>query len=138
MSNLNFLEIYNEGLHVEWPFSFSLEDMKIFSELSQDFNDIHVNEGFAKTKGFHAPLVHGLLLSSQMSRLIGQELPDNNSILTGIKMNFIKPSFPDDQLIFIADLNNVSPSTYSLQFDCKILRNSDVLCRGEVNAIWKP
>ena len=138
MSNLNFLKIYKEGLHIEWLFSFTAEDMKVFSKLSQDFNEIHIDTAFAKTKGFHAPLVQGLLLSSQMSRLIGQELPDKNSILTSIKMNFNKPCFPDDQLIFASDLKNISPATYSLEFDCKILRDSDILCRGEVNAIWKP
>ena len=138
MSNLNFFEIYKKGLHIEWSFSFNLEDMKVFSKLSQDFSKIHVDSVFAKTKGFNAPLVQGLLLSSQMSRLIGQELPDNNSILTGIKMNFNKPSFPDDQLVFVADLKNISHSTYSLEFDCKIIRDSDILCKGEVNAIWKP
>ena len=138
MSNLNFLEIYKEGLHIEWSFSFSLEDMRIFSKLSRDFNEIHSSTTFAKSKGFKAPLVHGLLLSSQISRLIGQELPDKNSILTGIKMNFNKPSFPNDDLVFVADLKNISPSTCSLEFNCKILRYNDILCKGEVSAIWKP
>ncbi len=138
MSNLDFLKIYKEGLHIEWPFTFSLEDMKVFSKLSQDFNAIHSNTKFAKSKGFETPIIHGLLLSSQMSRLIGQELPDKNSILTGIKMNFNKPGFPNDNLVFIADLKNISPSTYSLEFNCKILRKDDILCTGEVSAIWKP
>ena len=138
MSNLNFLEIYNEGLHIEWKFSFNLEDMKIFSKLSKDYNKIHTSKKFAKSKGFDAPLVHGLLLSSQMSRLIGQELPDKNCILTGVKMNFNKPSFPNDKLFFVADLKNISSSTQSLEFECKILRNNEVLCSGKVSAIWKP
>lgn len=138
MSDLSLWGKYKVGLHFEWTFSFSRENMKIFSKLSKDNNPIHNDTSFAKSKGFHAPLVHGMLLSSQVSRLIGKELPDNNSIFTGVQMNFIKPCFPDDELIFSSNLINKSDSTYALEFDCKILRKLEILCRGKVEAIWKP
>ena len=93
-------EQFIEGLHLEWPFSYSIEDAKIFAKLSKDFNPIHTDAVFAKSKGFESPLIYGLLLSSQMSRLIGQELPDKNSILTSIKIDFMMPCFANDQLIF--------------------------------------
>tara|TARA_B100000900_G_C20499856_1_gene683258 strand:+ start:125 stop:541 length:417 start_codon:yes stop_codon:yes gene_type:complete len=138
MSNKELWSKYTEGLHIEWPFSFSKKDLQLFSDLSNDFNPIHLETDFAKSKGFKAPLVHGLLLSSQMSRLIGQELPDNNAILTSIKMDFILPCFPEDKLIFEADLTNKSEATYSLEFKCNIEMNGETLCRGMVSAIWRP
>jgi len=104
--------------------SFSFENMQIFAKLSNDYNPIHVDIDFAKSKGFDAPLIYGLLLSSQMSGLIGQELPDKNAILTGIQMDFIQPSFPDDQLIFGANLINKSDATYNLEFNCHISRDN--------------
>ena len=124
-------------MHLEWPFSFSIDHMQAFTELSKDYNPIHSDFNFAKSKGFDAPLIHGLLLSSQMSRLIGQELPDQNAILTGIQMDFMQPSFPDDELIFQADLITKSDSTYSLEFKCLISRDKKILCRGLVSAIWR-
>jgi len=129
---------YAEGLHIEWPFSFSMENMKSFAKLSSDFNPIHTDADFAKSKGYEFPLVYGLLLSSQMSRLIGQELPDKNAILTGVQMDFMLPCFPDDKLIFGADLINKSEATHALEFKCRIFRDGAVLCRGTVNAVWRP
>lgn len=128
---------YFEGMHLEWPFSFSIDHMHTFAELSKDYNPLHSDLEFAKSKGFDAPLIHGLLLSSQMSRLIGQELPDQNAILTGIQLDFMQPSFPEDELIFEADLVTKSDSTYSLEFKCKISRDQQTLCRGLVSAIWR-
>jgi len=129
---------YLEGLHFQWPFSFSIENMQSFAKLSNDYNPIHTDMEFAKSKGFEFPIVYGLLLSSQMSRLIGQELPDKNAILTGIQMDFISPCFPNDKLMFRADLINISEAFHALEFKCLILNNEKTLCRGIVRAVWKP
>jgi 3-hydroxybutyryl-CoA dehydratase len=129
---------YVKGLHIEWPFSFSIENMESFAKLSSDYNPIHTDVDFAKSKGFKFPLVYGLLLASQTSRLVGQELPDKNAILTGIQINFMLPCFPDDQLIFGADLINKSEATYALEFKCSVSRDGIAMCRGIVNALWRP
>ena len=138
MADIKTWDQYFEGLHIEWPFSFSIENMKSFAYLSGDYNPIHADVAFAKSKGFEFPLVHGLLLSSQISRLIGQELLDKNVILTGIQMDFVLSCYPDDQLIFEADLINKSEAIYALEFKCRISRDGKTICRGVVNAIWRP
>lgn len=124
-------------MNFKWSFSFSMEDMHAFAKLSRDYNPIHTELDFAKSKGFNAPLIYGLLLSSQMSRLIGQELPDQHAILTGIQMDFIQPSFPDDELLFDAELVMKSDATHALEFKCRIIRSNETLCRGRVTAIWR-
>ena len=130
--------LYNEGMELKWPFSFSPVDLQMFATLSGDYNPIHKDEKFAKSKGFPAPLIYGLLLSSQMSRLIGQELPDSNAILTGVQMDFISPGFAGDDLEFTAQLTMKSDATHSLEFKCCITRTGKVLCRGKVYAVWTP
>ena len=124
-------------MHFEWPFSFSKKNIQSFAELSGDFNPIHIDVEFAKSKGFKEPIVYGLLLSSQISRLIGYELPDKNSILTSVQMNFVKPSFVDDKLIFLADLVKKSDSVHMLEFSCLIKKDDKIICRGSATAIWK-
>lgn len=138
MSDQQSWDNYFMGMVIEWPVSFSIKDMQRFAILSGDYNPIHIDSSFAKAKGFDAPLVYGLLLSSQMSRLIGQQLPDKNAILTSIQMDFLKPGFPNDQLIFKACLTNKSESVFALEFKCEILRGDATLCRGVVGAIWRP
>jgi len=136
MVNLQTWNKYFEGMKSEWTFSFSMEEMLTFAKLSGDFNPIHMDSNFAKSKGFDSPIIYGLLLSSQMSRLIGQELPDKNTVLTGIQIDFMKPSYPGEKLIFEAHLFTKSDSTNALEFKCNISRDQKILCRGMVKAVW--
>jgi acyl dehydratase len=130
-------DAYSEGMQRGWDFRFSGENMRTFEHLSGDHNPIHTDAAFAKAKGFDAPLVFGLLLASQISRLIGQELPDNHAILTGITMNFISPAFADEDLRFDAELVNKSDATHALGFKCRITRAGKTLCRGTADAVWR-
>ena len=129
---------YVEGMHVKWEFLFTNQDMHTFEDLSGDHNPIHHDVDFAKSKGFDRPIVYGCLLSSQISRLVGQELPDTNSILTGIRMDFLKPGFPNEKLIFDAELITKSDATYALEFKCCIISSNKTIARGSAAAIWSP
>lgn len=128
---------YIEGIEFKWPFSFSTEQLQVFALLSGDYNKIHTDGEFAKAKGFDAPLIYGLLLSSQMSRLIGQELPDPHAILTGIQMDFVSPGYAGDDLEFTAQLTMKSEATHALEFKCLITCSNRILCRGKVSAVWR-
>jgi acyl dehydratase len=138
MVNLQAWDKYFEGMTTSWEFSFSASEMRTFSKLSGDYNPVHCDSNFAKSKGFDSPIVYGLLLSSQMSRLIGQELPDQNAILTGVQIDFMKPSFPGQKLMFDANLVMKSNATHALDFKCQISRDNETLCRGTVKAVWLP
>ena len=138
MVKLQAWDKYFEGMTTSWEFSFSATEMLTFSKLSGDYNPVHCDSDFAKSKGFDSPIVYGLLLSSQMSRLIGQELPDQNAILTGVQIDFMKPSFPGEKLMFDANLVMKSNATYALDSKCQISRDNKTLCRGRVKAVWLP
>lgn len=130
-------DAYSEGMRRQWNFRFSRENMQAFEHLSGDHNPIHTDQAFAQAKGFNAPLVYGLLLGSQLSRLIGQELPDNHAILTGITMNFINPAFENEDLSFNAELIMKSDATHALNFKCRITRAGKTLCRATADAVWR-
>lgn len=130
-------EAYSEGMQRGWDFRFSDENMRTFEQLSGDHNPIHTDAAFARAKRFDAPLVFGLLLASQLSRLIGQELPDNHAILTGITMDFISPAFVNDDLRFDAELVSKSDAAHALGFKCRITRAGKTLCRGTADAVWR-
>ncbi|MDA7544116.1 MaoC/PaaZ C-terminal domain-containing protein [Alphaproteobacteria bacterium] len=138
MTEASLWRQYSEGLHIEWPFSISKEDMRLFSDLSGDGNPLHLDSQFAQTKGFSSPVVYGVLLCAQMSRLIGEEMPDKNSMIMEVQMEFLSPCFPKDALIFSADLTSKSDSTRTYQCKCKIIKDKQVMCKGTVGAIWKP
>lgn len=131
-------DAYCEGLQCSWGFRFSEDDMRAFERLSADHNPVHTDPAFAKAKGFDAPLVYGLLLASQLSRLIGEELPDKHAILTGISMDFTSPAYANDELYFDAKLVTKSDAAHALSFKCRITRAGKTLCRGTAEAVWRP
>jgi acyl dehydratase len=130
-------DAYIVGAQFDWDFRFSAADMKMFEQLSGDHNPVHNDPAFARKKGYAAPIVYGLLLSSQLSRLVGEALPDQNAILTGIGMDFMHPAYADDELHFSAQLIDKSDAMHALSFKCRITRAGKTLCRGTANAVWR-
>ncbi len=131
-------ERYVVGMRIGWAFAIGVDDMTAFRRLSGDQNPLHTNPEFARSKGFNAPVVYGLLLASQISRLVGQELPDSHAMLVGLAMNFASPAFVGNELGFDAELVTRSDATYSLSFKCRVTRADMILARGTADAVWRP
>lgn len=70
---------------------FSEEDVLQFSVISTDTNPIHLNERFAAGSVFEKRVVHGMLVASLFSGLIGVKLPGEGSIYLGQNMKFKAP-----------------------------------------------
>jgi len=85
---------------------------KIFSNfllLSKDLSKIHVDENFSKKYGFKGKVVHGMLIATFFSRLVGMNLPGKYSLLTNIEIKFNKPAYLNDTITIkgkIESLNN--------------------------------
>jgi len=128
---------YFEGAEFAWKFRVSKAEMQLFGCLVDDHNPIHEDEFFAKTKGFPSPLIYGVLLAGQVSKLVGTQLPDQHALLTGLCINFAKPAYQGDDLEFSALLTTKSESTKALEFKFSIRRKVTILCKGTVSALWR-
>jgi len=128
---------YFEGLQVGWKFSFSQADMQSFIELSTDDSPIHTDPEFAKARNYKSPLLHGALLSTQLSRLIGKELPDSNAMTVGFSIDFLNPSYVDEELEFNAKLTHKSESTRLIELAFKITGQNKVVGKGKISARWQ-
>ena len=129
--------LYHEGAKFGWEFHISNEDMQNFAKLSGDDNPVHNDLQFAKDKGFQGPVIYGLLLAGQVSRLIGEELPDQHAMLTFFSSNFLRPALMKEKLRFDAELVTKSNSTHAICLKFKISSNRSTLCRGTVEAVWR-
>ena len=128
---------YNLGLKRQWNFSVSEKDLKTFSNLSGDLNPVHLSDTFAKKKGFNSRIVYGALLSAQVSKLIGQMMPDNNLIILGFVIDFLKPTYLNDEISFEAKLVEKNQSVSTLVFSFFFKQNQIKTCKGRVEAFWK-
>jgi enoyl-CoA hydratase len=77
---------------------FTEEDVIKFSEISTDTNPIHLDESYASSTVFGKRIVHGMLVASMFSGLIGVELPGEGSIYLGQSLSFKAPVSIGDQV----------------------------------------
>ena len=121
-----------------WNFKFTDLDLKKFSKLSGDNHPIHLNKNFAKKKGFRNKVVYGVLLASQISKLIGNEINNKNIMMVGFNIKFNNAAYTNDNLQFIAELKSFSKSVslMTFKFIIKDSKNKKI-CQGLVEAIKK-
>ncbi len=77
---------------------FDENEVKMFADISTDKNPIHLDEDYAKSSVFGQRIVHGMLLASLFSGLIGSKLPGEGSIYLGQSITFKKPVFIDERV----------------------------------------
>ena len=129
--------LYQEGMTFAWAFQITKKDMEIFTELSKDSNPIHKNSEFAQEKGFREPIVYGVLMLSQLSRLVGMELPDQHTIITNIKSDFISTAYINEIINFESTIQNISLVNHYITFKWKIMLKDVLICKGSLEGLWK-
>jgi acyl dehydratase len=86
---------------------FSGEDVAAFARLSGDDNPIHLDAAAARAAGFEREVVHGVLVSSLISRLLGTRLPGPGTILLGQELRYRRPVHPGDRLTATVEVTSV-------------------------------
>lgn len=110
----------------------SKEDVKLYGQLTGDFNPIHFDENYAKTTRFNKPIVHGMLIIGLISQIIGNHLPGEGTIYATQNIKFIKPVFIEDTIQSIVTIKNIDidKRKYTLETICKNQFN-EVVLEGE-------
>ena len=71
--------------------AFTEEEVFQFSETSTDKNPLHLDKEFGAASIFGERIVHGMLVASLFSGLIGMELPGQGTIYLGQTLSFKAP-----------------------------------------------
>ena len=82
-----------EGASASVSFSVSHEQLRQFAELSGDLNPLHLDDAFARSKGYEGAVVYGALLIAKVSQLIGMRLPGKDSVWASISFDFKRPLY---------------------------------------------
>lgn len=62
-----------------------------FAKLSGDFNPVHMDEAFCSRHGIGARMVHGMLVLSFVSALLGMNLPGGGTVWLSQAFDFMRP-----------------------------------------------
>ena len=87
--------------------TFSHDDIERFAALSGDDNPIHLNDEFAKQSTFGKRVVHGMLVSSLFSGLLGNKLPGQGTVYLGQNIQFKAPVFIDDTVTATVEVTSL-------------------------------
>ena len=69
-----------------------------FTAITGDVNPMHMDEEYARNKGYEHKLIYGMLTASFYSTLVGVYLPGENCVFHEIKTTFNAPVYAGDKL----------------------------------------
>jgi len=95
-----------------------------FAKLSGDYNPLHMDDEYSKSTKFHGRVVHGMLLASFLSRMVGMYLPGKNALYLSQSLEFHNPCFLNDEIIISSVVIDKSASTKIIKIESNI-RNTD-------------
>lgn len=117
-------------------FSVTVEesDVENFAKLSGDVNPLHMDDSFAQKRGYEGRVVHGILLSSYLSRLVGVHFPGRHAVLHSININFLSPAYIGDTINIECAVKQISLGTQTLilKVVLKNIERENVLLRGKI------
>lgn len=89
--------------------SFTDEDVRLFAQVSSDHNPIHLDEAYAAQTQFKQRIVHGALVSSLFSALLGEQIPGHGAIYMAQSVQFKAPVYLDMEVIATVEITAINP-----------------------------
>ena len=89
--------------------TYTEEDVRDFSELSLDKNPLHLDPDYAAVSIFGKQIVHGMLVASLFSAILGNMLPGEGSIYLGQTLNFRAPIYLGDRITATVEVLKIRP-----------------------------
>lgn len=124
-----------EGLKRSVTFSVTREQMRAFAELSGDFNPLHVDEAFARSKGYEGCVVYGALLVAKVSQLIGMRLPGRDSVWASVSFDFKRPLYVGREAEVEGTVVNVHHATGMVELGLVVRSDGRVLAKGKAEVV---
>lgn len=106
---------------------------KAFQQGTGDYNPLHTNQEFAKSKGFPERVMYGNILNGFLSYFIGMMLPTQDVIIHSQDIAFKNPVFMNDELQFTAKVDDISEAVKAVIFKYAFRNNSGkVVAKGHI------
>lgn len=108
-------------------FSVKIDSSKIekFIDICGDINPLHIDSSYAQQKGFDQSVVHGLLVSSFYSTLVGIYLPGKYCLLQGIKIEYTKPVYLNDTLTISGTVSYINTAYKQVEIKASIVNQDN-------------
>ena len=75
-----------------------------FADFSGDYNPVHMDDDYCRKHGLQSRIVHGMLVLSFLSTLIGMYLPGEGTVWMSQHIDFLSPARIDDTITITAEV----------------------------------
>lgn len=104
-----------------------------FQKCSGDYNPLHTDENFAKSKGFPQRVMYGNILNCFLSCFIGEKLPTKEVIIQSQEISFKNPVYLEETLKFEAVIAGVYEAVRTVEFKYKFVKPDGIVAaKGKI------
>ncbi len=111
------------GDQVEMRRAFSAQDVEAFARVTGDLNPAHLDEAYAAGTMFKTRIVHGMLVASLFSAILGTQLPGLGTIYTAQTLKFLRPVHLDETITARLTVKEINLERGRVIFDCQALND---------------
>ena len=117
---------------------FDEERMNRFIEFSRDTAGIHTKSKFSSKKGFQGLVVHGFLLSVNFSRILGMELPGENTVIGTVNLEFHEPVYLGDKVKYTVSVDRLLIPLNAVVLKLDVHKSDGTMCvQGKSTCFFK-
>ena len=110
-------------------------DIKMFAEISTDYNPVHLDEDYANETIFGGRVAHGMLTAGLISAVIGEQLPGHGTVYLGQTLKFLGPVRPGDEVTAQVEVTDIDLGRRRVLLDtCCIVEKNKILV-GEATVL---
>ena len=105
------------GQYAECRVLFLQEKLDTFATLTGDNADLHQSVQFARRYGFKEVVVHGLLVQSPLSALLGTRLPGPRSVINTLSSKFHSPTYVGEEVHYVLRVARLTPAVQAVMLE---------------------
>lgn len=122
-----------------WAHDVTAEEVDALARLSGDVNPLHMQDEFARRQGFRGRVVHGVLLSAFLSRVLGTRLPGPGALWLTQDTRFARPVYVGERIEVRVRVKHKSQHLRSLVLDTTITNSrGETVMSGEARMMVMP
>lgn len=114
-------------------------DLYLFCGISGDFNPLHIDKMYASKSLFKGRIVHGMLVVSFISNVLGMKLPGPGTIYISQNLKFIAPVYVGDTITaYVEVLEKIYEKHHIILRTCCLNQRDQLIIDGTAKVLFDP
>jgi acyl dehydratase len=107
--------------------AFTESEVEQFAKISLDDNPIHLDREYAKSTVFGQPVVHGILVASLLSGLMGGKFPGHGTVYLGQTLRFMAPVYVDEEVEALVEVVKIREDKPIITLKTQCVKNDGTI-----------